>query len=143
MGEALALAALCPTSDEAFAVGAVIVDADGAELSRGHSRETDAEVHAEEAALAKLVAGEPRLAGATLYSTLEPCTRRKSRPLTCTDLILRAGIVRVVIAWREPAVFVAGGEGVERLRAAGVTVDELPDLADAARAPNVHLLRRS
>ena len=78
---AVSLARQCPPSDTAFSVGAVIVDAEGAELSRGFSREGgDPVVHAEEAALGKLSPGEPRLAGATIYSTLEPCSQRKSRP---------------------------------------------------------------
>ncbi|MFC6678476.1 deaminase [Nonomuraea ferruginea] len=99
---AIDLSRLCPPSDTAFSVGAVIVDEYGNELSRGYSRETDEHVHAEEAALAKLPAGDPRLNKATLYSTLEPCNKRRSRPRTCTQLILQAGIPRVVIAWTEP-----------------------------------------
>ena len=61
---AVSLAWECPPSDSAFSVGAVIVDSGGTELSRGFSREgSDPTVHAEEAALGKLAAGEPRLAG--------------------------------------------------------------------------------
>ena len=37
--------------------------------------------------------------------------------------------------------FVEGG-GAARLRAAGVTVIEIPELADTARAVNAHLLPR-
>ena len=131
----------CPPSDTAFSVGAVIVDAAGEELSRGHSREDgDPLVHAEEAALGKLAPGEPRLAGAVVYSTLEPCSQRKSRPRTCTELIIAAGLRRVVIAWREPALFVADGQGCALLPRAGVEVTELPELAAAATAPNQHLI---
>jgi pyrimidine deaminase RibD-like protein len=100
---AVELAWLCPPSATAYSVGAVIVGADGNEVSRGYSREGgDPLAHAEESALGKLAAGDPRLAGATIYSTLEPCSRRKSRPRTCTQLIIASGIRRVVIAWREP-----------------------------------------
>jgi 5-amino-6-(5-phosphoribosylamino)uracil reductase len=141
MGVAVTLAGRCPPSETAFSVGAVIVDVDGNELSRGFSREGgDPVVHAEEAALGKLAPGDPRLAGATIYSTLEPCSRRKSRPLTCTRLIIVAGLRRVVIAWREPALFVADARGHELLTAAGVTVDELPEFAAGAIAPNRHLV---
>src|SRR5689334_4206332 len=105
---AVSLAEQCPPSDTAFSVGAVIVDADGVELARGFSREGgDPIAHAEEAALGKLAPGDPRLAGATIYSTLEPCSHRTSRPQSCTELIIAAGLRRVVIAWREPALFVA------------------------------------
>lgn len=137
---AVSLAWQCPPSETAFSVGAVIVDVAGAELSRGFSREGgDPAAHAEEAALAKLSPGEPRLAGATIYSTLEPCSQRKSRPRTCTELIIAAGLARVVIAWREPDLFVADAQGYELLSRAGLTVDEMPELAADAAAPNRHL----
>ena len=139
---ALSLARQCPPSDSAFSVGAVIVDAEGAELSCAFSREGgDPLVHAEEAALGKLSPGEPRLAGATIYSTLEPCSQRKSRPRTCTELIIAAALRRVVIAWREPALFVADGQGCELLSRAGLTVTELPEFTADAVAPNRHLVR--
>ncbi len=103
MALAIELAGRCPPSDSAFSVGAVVIDAAGHELARGFSREGgDPVVHAEESALGKLAPGGPRLAGATVYSTLEPCSQRKSRPRTCSELIIAAGVARVVIAWREP-----------------------------------------
>jgi diaminohydroxyphosphoribosylaminopyrimidine deaminase / 5-amino-6-(5-phosphoribosylamino)uracil reductase len=136
---AVELAWQCPPSRTAYSVGAVIVGADGAELSRGFSRENDPLVHAEESALGKLAPGEPRLAGATIYSTLEPCSQRKSRPRTCTQLIIASGIGRVVIAWREPGLFVADCRGYELLEQAGLDVTELPAFAELAAAPNRHL----
>ena len=139
MSLAIELARLCPPSERAYSVGAVIVDRDGKELSRGYSREGDAQVHAEESALAKLAADDPRLRGATIYSTLEPCSERRSRPLSCTRLILAAGIGRVVIAWREPDLFVSDCRGVEILEAAGVAVVEMTEFAEAAREVNRHL----
>lgn len=137
---AVQLAWLCPPSDTAYSVGAVIVGADGTELSRGFSRENgDPHVHAEESALGKLAADDQRLRGATIYSTLEPCTRRKSRPRSCTQLIIAARLARVVIAWREPSLFVADCQGVELLEQAGLSVVELPGFAERAAAPNRHL----
>ncbi|MFF9770050.1 dihydrofolate reductase family protein [Streptomyces sp. NPDC014636] len=134
------LAALCPPSETAFSVGAVVVAADGTELARGHSREgTDPVAHAEEAALAKTDAADPRLPGATVYSSLEPCARRASRPAPCAELILRAGVRRVVTAWREPDTFVTGADGTGLLTAAGVLVVVLPELEGLAKAPNAHL----
>lgn len=138
MERAVGLAWKCPRSQRAFAVGAVIVDANGHELATGYSRETDAKVHAEESALQKL-SNDTRLSGATIYSTLEPCSRRASRPKPCVRLILDARIPRVVIAWREPDLFVENCVGVEELRAAGVEVVALPEMAPAALAPNAHL----
>jgi diaminohydroxyphosphoribosylaminopyrimidine deaminase/5-amino-6-(5-phosphoribosylamino)uracil reductase len=146
MSAAVDLAWRCPPSDDAYSVGAVIVGADGALLSGGYSRENDPHVHAEESALAKLTAddprrqgGDPRLAGATIYSTLEPCSTRKSRPRTCTQLIIAAGIGRVVIAWREPSLFVADCQGYELLEQAGLEVGEMPAFTERAKAPNRHL----
>jgi diaminohydroxyphosphoribosylaminopyrimidine deaminase/5-amino-6-(5-phosphoribosylamino)uracil reductase len=137
----------CTPSASAYSVGAIIIGADGRELARGYSREGDPHVHAEEAALAKLPAATLSAAtlpaailpAATLYSTLEPCSQRQSRPRSCAELILDAGIGRVVIAWREPGLFVADCLGYEQLTRAGVTVVELPELADRARAVNAHL----
>jgi diaminohydroxyphosphoribosylaminopyrimidine deaminase/5-amino-6-(5-phosphoribosylamino)uracil reductase len=139
MRVAIELAHQCPPSPGAYSVGAVIVDQDGEEISRGYSRETDSHVHAEESALAKLAHDDPRLKTATIYSTLEPCSQRKSRPRACTQLILAAEIRRVVMAWREPSLFVADCQGYEILIDAGVAVVEVPDLAQEAKAPNTHL----
>jgi diaminohydroxyphosphoribosylaminopyrimidine deaminase/5-amino-6-(5-phosphoribosylamino)uracil reductase len=139
---AVELAWLCPPSGTAYSVGAVIVAADGTELSRGFSRESDPVVHAEESALGKLGPGDPgdpRLPGTTIYSTLEPCSQRKSRPRSCTELIIASGIRRVVIAWREPGLFVADCQGYELLEQAGLEVTELPAFREQAAAPNRHL----
>ncbi|PYC72093.1 dCMP deaminase [Streptomyces tateyamensis] len=136
---AIELSTHCPPATGAFSVGAVLVGADGAVLAEGYSREGDPVVHAEESALAKLPAEDPRLRTATLYSSLEPCSRRASRPHPCAQLVLAAGIPRVVVAWREPDLFVTGCEGIDLLRQAGVEVVELPELAAAAREVNRHL----
>ncbi|GAA1197998.1 diaminohydroxyphosphoribosylaminopyrimidine deaminase/5-amino-6-(5-phosphoribosylamino)uracil reductase [Kitasatospora gansuensis] len=140
LARAVELSRLCPFSETAFSVGAVIVGADGELLSEGYSRETDEKVHAEESALAKLPADDPRLRTATVYSSLEPCGERASRPRTCAQLIIAAGVPRVVLAWREPDLFVTGCQGTALLAAAGVEVVELPELAEAAREVNAHLL---
>lgn len=134
------LAALCPPSETAFSVGAVIVAADGTELARGYSRENDPHDHAEEGALAKLPTEDARLATATIYSSLEPCAKRASRPRPCAQLIRDTGLRRVVTAWNEPDTFVAGAEGTAILEDAGVIVVALPEYGDAAQAPNRHLL---
>jgi len=139
LAQAIDLSRRCPPSASAFAVGAVVVAADGIVLATGYSRETGPRDHAEEAALAKVDPGDPRLAGATLYSSLEPCGVRASRPTPCAELIIGAGLRRVVIAWLEPPVFAPGG-GAARLREAGITVVEIPGLAAEARAVNAAVL---
>lgn len=135
---AIELSRRCPVSETAFSVGAIVALPDGTVLATGYSRESDPKVHAEEAALAKLDPAEVPSAGVTIYSSLEPCSTRASRPLSCTRLILDAGIGRVVFAWREPTLFVVG-EGTELLREAGCEVVEVPDLAPLVRAVNAHL----
>jgi diaminohydroxyphosphoribosylaminopyrimidine deaminase/5-amino-6-(5-phosphoribosylamino)uracil reductase len=57
----------------------------------------------------------------------------------CASLIIASGVPRVVIAWREPPLFVADCRGVEQLREAGVTVVEIAELERAARSANAHL----
>ena len=137
--QAIELARRCPSSPTAFSVGAVIVAADGTPLATGYSRERDLRDHAEEVALAKLRPDDPRLAGATMYSSLEPCGVRASRPRPCAELIITAGIPRVVYAWHEPPLLAVGG-GAEMLRRAGVSVTEIPELAAEAREMNAHLI---
>jgi len=138
---AIELSRSCPPSATAFSVGAILVGPGGVMLAHGYSRERDPADHAEEVALAKAAEdglGANDLAAATLYSSLEPCAARASRPVPCADLVIASGVRRVVIAWQEPPVFVPGG-GAVRLRAAGVVVGVLPDLAVAAKAVNAHL----
>jgi pyrimidine deaminase RibD-like protein len=132
---AVELSRRCVPSDSAYSVGAIIVAADGTELARGYSRETDATLHAEEEALHRA----HDLVGAVLYTSLEPCGVRRSRAVPCAQLVAAAGMVRVVFALREPPTLAPGG-GAAILRAKGVEVVELPALADEVRAVNAHLL---
>ncbi|ATQ45075.1 riboflavin biosynthesis protein RibD [Caulobacter mirabilis] len=83
--------------------------------------------HAEEQALRGIDAS-----GATAYVTLEPCGERSSGAASCSLLLVKAGIGRVVIACEDPSPY-AAGQGSERLTAAGVPV-EIGLLADEAFA---------
>jgi diaminohydroxyphosphoribosylaminopyrimidine deaminase/5-amino-6-(5-phosphoribosylamino)uracil reductase len=74
--------------------------------------------HAE---IAALDAAGDRAQGATLYTTLEPCSHTGRTP-PCTDAILAAGVARVVVAIEDPDPQVSG-KGIAALRAAGVEVD--------------------
>lgn len=136
---AIRLSHSCPPSQSAFSVGAIIVDDGNQVIAAGYSREVDTHDHAEEVAIGKLDADDPRLASATIYTSLEPCSRRASRSRSCTELILSSGIPRVVFAWREPSLFV-DCEGAELLQAAGVDIIEVSDLAEDVIAINTHLL---
>lgn len=59
---------------------------------------------------------------ATAYVTLEPCAHHGRTP-PCADALIQAGIGRVVIACHDPFAEV-DGKGADRLRAAGIEVDE-------------------
>jgi len=140
LGMAIDLSRLSPRTPTRYAVGAVIVDHAGAVLATGYTGESDPRYHAEEVALAKLA--DQRDRAATIYTSLEPCTTRRSRPHSCTELILATGIRRVVFAMREPLVF-ADCHGVEALRHAGVEVVEFDDLGRFVRDANAHVLDRA
>jgi diaminohydroxyphosphoribosylaminopyrimidine deaminase/5-amino-6-(5-phosphoribosylamino)uracil reductase len=59
--------------------------------------------------------------GSTLFVTLEPCGHHGKTP-PCVDAVIQSGISRVVVGARDPNPQVAG-EGIARLRAAGIVVD--------------------
>ena len=136
MSRALALAAaqIGRTGDNP-SVGCVI-EKDGAIVAEAATAE-GGRPHAEEQALA--LAGQAAR-GATAYVTLEPCAKRSSGALSCADLLIQAGIARVVIAASDPHPF-ASGVGVERLRAAGVGV-EVGLFAEEARAQNAEFFAK-
>ena len=103
-------------------VGCVIVK-DGEVVGEGWHQQfggPHAEVHALKAA------GE-RAKGATMYVTLEPCSHHGRTP-PCADAVVAAGLVRVVVGARDPNP-VVDGRGIERIRAAGIEVEVLDDLA--------------
>ncbi len=97
------------------AVGAVVVRG-GRVVARGHHRAAGAP-HAEIVALRR-AGGRAR--GATLYTTLEPCSHQGRTP-PCTEAIVAAGIRQVVIGARDRNPRVRGG-GARRLRRAGIRV---------------------
>lgn len=126
MRAAIALAERC-TSAPYFAVGALIVDLKNQVISTGFTNEREG-LHAEEVAIAKAHEQHHSMSGATIYSSLEPCSVRLSGKRSCSDRIIESGIQRVVFGAREPDDFVKC-EGVSRLKDTGVTVVELADFA--------------
>jgi len=100
------------------AVGCVLVDAQGNEISRG-ATEAYLGAHAERDALSK-ISDPKRLEGATAYVTLEPCSHHGNQP-PCVDLFTSSKIRRVVIARADPNPLVSG-EGIRKLLASGKEV---------------------
>lgn len=117
-------------------VGCVIVR-DGRLIGQGHTQQAGGP-HAEVMAMRDAQARGEGLQGATAYVTLEPCSHHGRTP-PCADALIREGFSRVVVALRDPNPLVAG-QGAARLRAAGITVDELqPDHPDAIEAREIKI----
>ena len=111
-------------------VGCVIVKA-GRIIGEGW-HEKAGEAHAEAMALRSSVGAAdtqlsvgaddtPSSAGATAYVSLEPCNHFGRTP-PCSDALIAAGVKRVVAAIQDPNPLVAG-QGLAKLRAAGITVE--------------------
>jgi diaminohydroxyphosphoribosylaminopyrimidine deaminase / 5-amino-6-(5-phosphoribosylamino)uracil reductase len=96
-------------------VGAVVVR-NGAIVGEGFHPGAG-QPHAEVFALRQ--AGE-LAQGSTIYVSLEPCNHYGRTP-PCSDAVIAAGIVRVVVGMVDPNPLVAGS-GLEKLRKAGIEV---------------------
>ena len=96
--------------------------------------------HAEVHALAN--AGAADLRGATVYVTLEPCSHFGKTP-PCADALISAGVQRVVVAMEDPFPKVSG-QGIQRLRDAGIAVEvgALREDAESVNAPYLMRVRR-
>lgn len=140
--KAVQLSENCPKTEDSFAVGCCIVSCEGQLLATGYSLELGDHWHAEEVALQRCADWEyssETLKQATVYCSLEPCSVRKSRPVSCTQQILNAGIGRVIYGMKEPDHFVQC-EGDSLLRNGGVTVLYIPDYETEIRNINHHVL---
>ena len=112
-------------------VGCVIVQ-NGEVLGEGAHRYELLD-HAEIVALKAARAAGRDVTGATAYVTLEPCSHY-GRTGPCADALIAARIGRVVVPVLDPNPRVSG-QGLERLRAAGVAV-EVGVCDEEARAVN-------
>jgi diaminohydroxyphosphoribosylaminopyrimidine deaminase/5-amino-6-(5-phosphoribosylamino)uracil reductase len=112
-------------------VGCLITTNRGQTIGQGHTQQAGGP-HAEVMALREAQArGEP-VNGATVHVTLEPCSHHGRTP-PCCDALIAAGVAKVVVATLDPNPLVAG-QGVARLRAAGIEVEVLPTDSEPARA---------
>src|SRR5882757_427712 len=121
MRQALALAkrAYGMTSPNPM-VGAMLV-LRGEVIGRGWHRRAG-EPHAEIEAIRDAESRQRKVAGATLYVTLEPCCTHGRTP-PCTEAIKAAGLGRVVIGAIDPNPAHAG-KGLKLLRFAGIPVKD-------------------
>ncbi len=112
-------------------VGCVITSPTGELLGQGHTQQAGGP-HAEVMALRDAQANGRSVHGATAYVTLEPCSHHGRTP-PCCDALITASIARVVVATLDPNPKVAG-QGLARLKAAGIEVELLPPDSEPARA---------
>ena len=100
-------------------VGCLIVTKDGQTFTG--ATEAPGGRHAEIVALDAARLAKAQIQGATVYTTLEPCSHQ-GRTGPCTEAIIDARVARVVSAITDPDAQV-GGQGFAALRDAGITVD--------------------
>ena len=122
-------------------VGCVLRDAQGQPAGEGFTQHAGGP-HAEVMALRQAAAAGRSLAGGTAWVSLEPCAHHGRTP-PCADALIAAGLNRVVVACTDPYAQVAG-QGIARLRAAGITVDlaEPSTTLNAARELNIGFFSR-
>ena len=89
--------------------------------------------HAEQCCLAKMNEKGIRKTGAAqklvLYTTMEPCNKRASGNVPCTDTILNHGGIQVVyVGVKEPEKFVGANAGRTKLEEAGIKYVHVPGL---------------
>ena len=123
-----------PLSRPNPAVAALVIK-HGRVIARGWTQPTG-RPHAEAEALA---AAGAEATGSTIYVTLEPCAHPSARGPACADLLAASGAARVVIGCLDPDARTSG-QGLARLRAAGIAV-ELADCADCAASLSGYLIR--
>ncbi|KKW93776.1 bifunctional diaminohydroxyphosphoribosylaminopyrimidine deaminase/5-amino-6-(5-phosphoribosylamino)uracil reductase [Sphingobium sp. LB126] len=118
-------------------VGCLIVK-DGRVVGRGWTQK-GGRPHAEAQALDEAM---DRARGATAYVTLEPCFHLSPRGPRCADLMVRAGVRRVVIALRDPDPR-TDGQGAAWLRKRGIAVEMGLMAEEAAAAMCGFVLRQT
>lgn len=123
-------------------VGCAIVSLTGEIVGQGHTQRAG-EPHAEVMALRDALQRGASVVGATVNVTLEPCSHHGRTP-PCCDALAAAQVGKVVVACVDPNPLVAG-QGIARLRSAGIDVELLPSnhpLARASRELNIGFFSR-
>ena len=119
-------------------VGCILLDAQGHVVGHGWTQ-PGGRPHAEAMALDQ--AGSAARGG-TAFVTLEPCAHQSHRGPCCTDLLIEAGVKRVVIAATDPDPR-TNRQGIAKLRDAGIEVEAGLLASDAQRAMAGFFMRQS
>jgi pyrimidine deaminase RibD-like protein len=120
-------------------VGAIVAKGESI-LAVSHRGELAPGDHAEFTALESKLPDET-LVGATVYTTLEPCTTRSHRKVPCAMRLVERKIGRVVIGMLDPNPNIQG-KGVFILKEAKVIVEFFPDeLTDEIKELNRDFIR--
>lgn len=114
---------IAENSDTKPKVGAVVAK-QGEILAFGHRCELSAGDHAEYTVI-EGKCKDKTLAGATVYTTLEPCTTRNPPKIPCVDRLIGRKVARVVIGMLDPDERIRG-RGILALRKANIRVDLFP-----------------
>ena len=117
-------------------VGCVVVTLDG-RVEAGYRGELHPEDHAEFTVLEKKLR-RVDVRGATVFTTLEPCTHRGPDKTPCADRLVEAGVARVVIGYMDPD---DRGRGHHKLVESGLAVQLFDDdLAAEIRKLNFYFI---
>ena len=143
---ALALAEKSISKSTNFRVGALLVDeAANQIISTGYTLELPGNTHAEQCCLDKYCAmkgvsedeiGSVLPERSVLYTTMEPCDRRASGNVPCTERILKTrtgthgGIKIVYLGVKEPEIFVGVNTGRMKLEEGGIDCVHVSGLED-------------
>ncbi len=136
--QAIELSRKCIPSATSYCVGAVILTANG-EIFEGYTHQTSPTHHAEQEAVKKALQCGADLKGATMYSSMEPCSQRSSEPKSCSQIIIEHQFARAIFALYEPNCFV-NCNGALNMRLAGIYVECIDSLAQRVREINRHIL---
>jgi pyrimidine deaminase RibD-like protein len=94
-------------------------------LASAYRGQTSPGEHAEYTVLERMLS-DVAVAGATIYTTLEPCTTRNPPKIPCADRLIDRKVARVIIGMLDPDRRIRGN-GFTGLRAANIGVGVFPD----------------